>query len=70
MVTASGTALPVLMCGRPAVTESTINGTWWPRKSACAGPLPLYGIWRMSMSAAALNISADRCWVPPMPALA
>ncbi|CFP65720.1 Uncharacterised protein [Bordetella pertussis] len=19
------------MCGRPAVTESTINGTWWPR---------------------------------------
>ncbi|CFN80295.1 Uncharacterised protein [Bordetella pertussis] len=52
------------------MTESTINGTWWPRKSACAGPLPLYGIWRMSMSAAALNISADRCWVPPMPALA
>ena len=41
VVTASGTALLVWISGMAAVTESTINGIWLPRKSACAGPLPL-----------------------------
>lgn len=40
-VTPSGTALPAWMLANAAVTESTISGTWLPRKSACAGPLPL-----------------------------
>ncbi len=69
-VTASAIALPDLMCGRAAVTESTISGTWLPRKSACAGPLPRYGMWVMKTRAADLNISPERCCVPPMPALA
>ncbi|MCY1504240.1 hypothetical protein D9M68_384010 [compost metagenome] len=69
-VTASATALPALMCGSAAVTESTISGTWLPRKSACAGPLPRYGMCVMNTCAADLYISPDRCCVPPMPALA
>jgi hypothetical protein len=37
-VTAKGTARPERMCGSAAVIESTISGTWPPRKSDCAGP--------------------------------
>ncbi|MNN12871.1 hypothetical protein D3C81_1258800 [compost metagenome] len=70
VVTASATALPDWISGMAAVTESTISGIWLPRKSACAGPLPLYGICTMNTPVCALSISADRCCVPPMPALA
>ena len=49
-------------------SESNISCTWPPIRSVSAGALPLYGTCSMSMPAAILNASPERCCDVALPA--
>ena len=56
------------MCGPATTVVSNIMSTWPAIVSWIAGPLPLYGMWVMSMPARALSSSSERCCEVPLPA--
>ena len=46
---------------------SNIMCTWPPSRSATAGPLPLYGMCRMSVLVICVNIAPDMWMLVPLP---
>src|SRR6266404_1734026 len=64
-VIASARNGPAFMCGRMEGVLSKNMSICPPRRSMIAGAEPRYDTWRMSMPAACLNSSPDRCGLEP-----